>query len=1275
MNHASPGLSDRPAAPPTPLPQSGAPGTQELARRIGRLVARNATRWKFLIVAEGLGLLVSAVLGYLWTVFLLDNFFYLPVVGRLLASVALFAIVCGLLVWIVGRWRRLSFTPDQVALAMEVNTPGGVQNRLINALQIARDNPHATADFNEAAVLENWQKLQQIDLQHASAMRPAVVRTSLAFMLMVFGLVFWLAQPAKFANAATRIFLPFAAVDPLYRTILTVEPGDMEAIGDATISIRIQGERPAELRVLQNVQGTRTSERVPVDARGDTVQFTFHGVERSFSYSVQGGDFTSPVYRVEVPTPSNLSLVRVTYHYPDYTRLPEKQLESAGGDLEGLRGTRASVTFVFDRPAEEAAILLHRTADGGKAAEPAAQPPVHARLPLTKVSDTEFRGEVALENLAGYQLETRQPKRSPHVGPVHTIVVLDDQAPKLELTGLDRQTEGTVDTVLPVKISATDDYGLTKVGVFVRRVDQSDAEKAEGNVRPAEKTDKNAGSKEKKDKIARPAAKDDWVAVEVWQANHKLEFRQPFDLSLLSIGAVEGERLEVALRAADADPRKGDGWTTGTAYGVLIGGEGVALQFQYEQILQTETDMKGILSGQQKGMQKAAEWVRNFDADSGLRWDDPKNVTALNAAMQEQARDQDKLRQTASRTARNMVAQAGSLRLSLGMLADTEMIRSIRILESVASRDDAGLMRSALADGRLTQERIVRSLQEILEQYVKFRQDWELAHMIPFVRMLADRQLGLRDGSLRHAGLAKDPSAELRQKSSSRRQAKVLELCGKSHVAFAGLAERTTSLSPILSRGFALAAESLNSSELKQRMQQAADRAAQGQWTQVAADQTRAAEMLDAIHAGLRKAQLEAAQQALAALMEKAESDLETQKLIEKLKAGSDQAFVDIASKLSLEDIIHMREVAEKKKTGGDDTPPYVENYLFPDSAKGMLQQADKGIRQEFKNLSLADAPGKTPSFPKQSDREANKVVPHLQEKFDDLVGELLEEADEMNEKYETYNLNAAFNINEIGNVGKQAGDLNSTAASAATGNMKPPTTNVGGASRAGRRGARAHGLVMGDESVNRRGRDKVQEGQERVADQAGTIKETKSDDMQKDTSTGIGGKKVESDDSKFSLADAGKWTDDMAGRMDKPQAKNSIVERQDGKIDARVAEMLKDLTGNQEQIIERLKTIRKELKNLYLPTDHLDELTAQLAANLASLKERPDAEVFRKQQQTIERLRSALKVLHQAHSGFQPSVPREQALQGRILDEPARAALPGYEEAVKRYYEKLTAK
>jgi len=278
-----------------------------------------------------------------------------------------------------------------------------------------------------------------------------------------------------------------------------------------------------------------------------------------------------------------------------------------------------------------------------------------------------------------------------------------------------------------------------------------------------------------------------------------------------------------------------------------------------------------------------------------------------------------------------------------------------------------------------------------------------------------------------------------------------------------------------------------------------------------------------------------------------------------------------------------------------------------------------------------------------------------------------------LQDKYDTYNINLGVNINEAGDVNKQGGDMNSTAAASATGNMKPPPNDQGGISRQGRMGARAHGMVAGNEGVKRRGRDEVQEGQERVPDQAGTIKQQHSDDEQPDISTGIGGKQVETDDdTTFNTSDKGTFTEDMAERMGKVADKNTIVERQDGKLDPRIAEMLRDLSGTQEQVIERLKAIRKELKSLYLPTDAVDEAVAQLTANLESLKDRPSAEIFRLQSQALDRLRDALSVFTEYGPGVQPSLPRDQAVRGRVLDDPARQPLPEYEDAVKRYYEAL---
>jgi hypothetical protein len=1241
-----------------------------MVEQMRHFVGRNAARWKRLLLLEAAGLAVAAPLGYLWAIFFLDNSVHLPIWGRLLAALGLVGLLVLVGARLVRHLRLLALTEDEVALAIERQTRGGVQNRLINALQLSRGT--AGEELTPAVVRENFNALQQTKLPAAVPSRPALVRAGLGALLIAVGLAFWALWPERFANAASRILLPLANIEPLYRTQLEVQPGDVEAEGDVTIRIHIRGERPDNLLITRMVQGERTRESIAVPEGADEVAYTFVAVRTSLTYTIQGGDYTTPVFRITVPAAVRLSLVRATFHYPEYTGRPPATEEHTGGDLEALRGTRAEVTFVFDHPVAEATLLVERgwareratlaTTSWGLATlapfqhllptGPAAtmllalhcvELPVRGTgtvtepVSLKQLQPAELQAAILFDDVFRYELEVKAADRRQRMGPF-AIRVLPDQAPRLELAGLEQQAELSADAAIPLRVHATDDIGLEKVGLFVRR----------------------------------PGEGPGWKEIVVWQADRKPELIRTHELLLAALGVTEGDVFELVARAVDTDPLKKWSWTTGTPYPVQVGGDGVALQRQFEQVLRSEAELKALLAAETQAAEKTVSELKKLDPASGLRLDDPKALAAVDAAVAALATEQGQLREHAAQAARAMLAQAGNLRVSVGMLADTEMIQAIRILKSVASRDGPQAKRAALADARLTQERTARSLRDVLEHYVEFRHDWELTHMIAFVEMLADREARLRDQSHRHAATV---PPEVLRGSMKNRQNKVLELVKLSQKAFAGLAERMRSVEPVLADGFQSAAVSLAAAPLHAILSRAADAAGAGKWVEAATAQDEAAKELAMVFARLKKAQSDAALKALKALQQKAKSDLEAQKELEKLKAGTTASFVDLKDKMHLEDILHMQEVAAKKDASEVKGPVF--DYLLPESAKAMLSPPDTGKRQQFDILKLADSPTGTPSFPKQSDRIANPITkPPIQEKFDDLVGKLLEEADEIQKKYETYNLNAAFNINEPGDIGKQAGDINSTAASAATGNMKPPTVNVGGASRAGRRGARAHGLVVGEESINRRGRDKVQEGQEKASDQGGTIREKKSEDIQKDTSTGIGGKNVEGDDEKkFSVEDAGKWSDDIAKRLTKPQAKNFIVERKDGRLDPKVAEMLRDLTSRQEQLIERVKSLRKELRNLYLPDDHISELLGKLTANLDALKDFPDPELFRMQSEALDQLRNTVRVFQPPTSGFQPSLPRERSLHGRVLDEPARAPLPGYEEAVKRYYEKLSVR
>lgn len=1219
-----------PEAPPA------RPEAHQLVGQIRKIVLRNSWRWKLLTMLEGLGLIVAALLSYLWLAFWLDNVLHLSFAARVAAAVGLLAGICFLMANLVRRWRRMQFTEDHVALAIERRTPGGVQNRLINAIQIARTPRADQADLSIAVIEENVEQIKKLELEQAAALRPALAQLAVAAVLLILGFVFYFLHPERFANAATRILMPFANVDPIYRTSLTVEPGDVEALGDVTLQIAIHGEPVDQLTLLQDIKGKRRSEFIRVPKGAKTVTHILKAEQQTTLYAVRGGDFTTRFYQITVPIPSHLSLLKAVYHYPAYTGLADKPKETASGDIEALRGSKVDLEFVLDQPCEQTVLIVEKPAKAG-AATPT---PVTERITLKAADSTHFKGQLALDDQSAYQIETKQTGRPAHTSRSYTIRIVADQEPRVELTGLDGKSEVAVDATLPLQVKAMDDLGLQEAGLFYRRA----------------ALDGVAG--------------EDWKAVQVWKAERKPKLEQTSDLMLLSMGAAEGEKLDVVARATDFDPAKSGRWTDSVVYHLKVGGDAAVLQLLYEQILQTEADLKQLVPAQQKVMRQAADWVRKIDAGS----EDAKNVKALHEAVADQAKQQAKVREQTSRIARAMVEQAGNLRLSVGMLADTEMEWAARIYESVPTRDQVQAKRTALADVQLTEQRTIASLQQILDQYVLFRQDWELANMTGFVKMLGDRQAVLRDTSRANVGKPQDKMSELTQASASKRQEKMVALTKLSETAFHGLAERSEASIPILATAFKTAAQALAANDLVSAMQQAAAGIKKAEWTPAATQQALAADRFMAIHAALRKAQAEAAKEALAALEEKAKSDLEAQKELKKLKPGTDKANVNMPEKLTIKDIVHMQEVAAAKRGSGDNQEGKVDPYSMPDSKIASLQRPDMGVKQDVNNLKLGpSAGGATPSIPAMAEREGNPITPHIQEEFEDLVGDLIAKADEIQENYETHNMNVANQTNETGEVHSGGHDMNSTAAAAATGNKPPPSSDIGGASRSGRSDARAHGLVVGDEAQNLKGRDKPQEGQEQVPDQEGLLHEKESSDPPHDASTGIGGKRVDSKQTKFSTADSGKWTDDMKDRMVKPQDKNYIVERQDGRFDPKMAAMLRDLTSEHEQIIERAKVIRKELKNLYLPTDRLDEIIAELGVQLDRLKEKPGPDLFRLEHQSLDKLRGVMRVFYQAHAGFQPSVPRNQTIHGYVLDEANRPAQPGYELAVKRYYEKLS--
>lgn len=1210
------------------------PEVDELRRVIGR----GNRRWKCLVLLEALGLAIAAPLIYLWLMFALDSVFHLSVPARWIAGILFFAA----LVWQAHRlarsWRQARFTDDQVALAMERNTPGGLENRLINSVQLALAGGQTDPELRAAVVRENHERLRQAHVEQAARIYPAMVRIGLAVLAVAAGIAFRLVQPERFSTAATRILLPFAKVEPAYRTRLHVTPGNIgiKRGDDVTLRVRVEGERPGRLMLLTREGSIRMTEELRLPDGADEVMHILPNIRATLEYAVRGGDFTTPFYTIDVPIPSSISRFRVEYRYPSYSGQAPRVVESTSGDLEALAGSEALLDLTVNRPVEGLALLFKEASSTNGE--------LVARQECTRTGPASFSATVGFETTRRYQIEMQAAGQPPAVSRAYALTVQDDMLPEVQIIGLSDGDILPEDAVHPVRVVARDDLGLREAGIFSRlRGDKGGA----------------------------------WEALKVWKTEAAArDFTDEWVLAMAATGAAEGDVVELMPRGRDNHPERLESWRDGRMLAVTVGGDEARLQIEYERILRAEKGIGGLVDATRAAAEKIGSYARQIESGALGRLDDQATLDRIARDCKAMAQEQAALRTRAAEVALDMPEEADAMRQSMGMLADTEMVRAVKAVESVLTREEPLRKRAALMEARATLERVQRSFGEILQSFTVYRREWELENMTPFTLMVAERQTKLGEVSLRYAGL---PAASLTDRVRAgcvRRQRKVAELAGLAAAAFRSLAGREDLVGKVAAAAYSEAVRELGAEAVTAPMQRTLTLLDKSDWRGAAAAQEEAAAALHAVVDKLVKAQRDAAQALLAELQELARDDAEAQAAIKKLQEGSaaevlkgDVSGTEISEMVALAEELRNKRFTERLPDKPWTGPEGKLSDFISGHVKGSIDQEKE---RDFSIMKLATAPTAESDIMEGFDTD-DKLDFAIVPDYEDVVGELLDEADDIREEYESIRNMLLGQDIEAGALGKGSLPMASASASGATGNMKPDTKEHGGVSRIGRQGARASGVAAGNESINRRGRDEAQESSQQVQDIAGAIKERISEDPATDHSTGVGGRKVEGDLQKtFSVKDAGEWKDDMAERMEDPQAAYQIVERKGAPLSPEVAEQLRALEGQQEQMISRVKAVRKDLDNLFLPTDHLDETLSGMAAAMERLRKQPDAEAFRQVNESLDKMMGALMVFDRPDSSFQPSLPRPAAMRGEILDETVNPPMPGYEEQIKRYYERL---
>jgi hypothetical protein len=260
------------------------------------------------------------------------------------------------------------------------------------------------------------------------------------------GVLVWLirAGPGYWGYGAAALWTGPPAT-PLYD--IRVTPGDatVRRQGDQLITAQPLGLQADRARLYARYRSASRWDRVTMQPQlhGSGFQFLFAGIPEDIDYYVELGALKSPHYHLRVEDVPVVSAIRVRYHYPAWTRLPDT-LEPRGGDLRAVAGTEADLEVQTDRPMRAGLLVL----DDGR------------QVALAGAGNT-YRGLIKIERDGAYHVAVRSRGETLRISEDYFIEAGEVKPPEVAIVRPGREYRASPIEEVTVGAAAADDFGLS----------------------------------------------------------------------------------------------------------------------------------------------------------------------------------------------------------------------------------------------------------------------------------------------------------------------------------------------------------------------------------------------------------------------------------------------------------------------------------------------------------------------------------------------------------------------------------------------------------------------------------------------------------------------------------------------------------------------------------------------------------------------------------------------------------------------------------------------